>query len=300
MRFRHADSDIVRAARQQDFLRQAKDQISSSSLIDHARQADRHLQQVDTQTDKQLATRRSGSSGCSSSRCSPPATRSARSRSRRSSRRTRCPTARRVDYVTADPARGAARPSSSSCTARSASAPRRSASAAAHRRARRRSPAGARQRRDGRTATSSPPSAAKHKLGFPIYFPTRVTQRAARLTSTRRALYTIRDRAGQAASRLPARVRRRTRSRASTTGVQGTNWRTPPLLSQPDGSPDRRRPAPAALPRGRAPADGRVAHAQGRRTGSPTRLATRSPTTRCSASPRQPRASERAARAPPR
>jgi len=34
VRFRHADSDIVRAARQQDFLRAAKDQISTSSLID--------------------------------------------------------------------------------------------------------------------------------------------------------------------------------------------------------------------------------------------------------------------------
>jgi polyisoprenyl-teichoic acid--peptidoglycan teichoic acid transferase len=33
VRFRHTDSDIVRAARQQDFLRAAKDQISTSSLI---------------------------------------------------------------------------------------------------------------------------------------------------------------------------------------------------------------------------------------------------------------------------
>src|SRR3954471_5894693 len=55
VRFRHADSDIVRAARQQDFLRQAKDQISSSSLIDH------HRKLIDiftksTEADKQLAT----------------------------------------------------------------------------------------------------------------------------------------------------------------------------------------------------------------------------------------------------
>jgi LCP family protein required for cell wall assembly len=33
VRFRHADSDFVRAARQQDFLRQAKDQISTSRLL---------------------------------------------------------------------------------------------------------------------------------------------------------------------------------------------------------------------------------------------------------------------------
>lgn len=34
VRFRHLDSDIVRAARQQAFLRQAKDQLNASSLID--------------------------------------------------------------------------------------------------------------------------------------------------------------------------------------------------------------------------------------------------------------------------
>ena len=35
MRFRHEDTDIVRAARQQDFLRQAKQQITASTLIDN-------------------------------------------------------------------------------------------------------------------------------------------------------------------------------------------------------------------------------------------------------------------------
>ena len=34
VRFRHEDTDIVRAARQQDFLRQAKQQIAASELID--------------------------------------------------------------------------------------------------------------------------------------------------------------------------------------------------------------------------------------------------------------------------
>ena len=33
-RYRHGDSDLTRAARQQDFLRSAKDQVSTSSLID--------------------------------------------------------------------------------------------------------------------------------------------------------------------------------------------------------------------------------------------------------------------------
>ncbi len=35
VRFRHADTDLVRAARQQDFLRQAKDQIGTSGLVDN-------------------------------------------------------------------------------------------------------------------------------------------------------------------------------------------------------------------------------------------------------------------------
>ena len=34
VRFRHEDTDIVRAARQQDFLRQAKQQITASKLFD--------------------------------------------------------------------------------------------------------------------------------------------------------------------------------------------------------------------------------------------------------------------------
>ena len=34
VRFRHEDTDIVQAARQQDFLRQAKQQIAASELID--------------------------------------------------------------------------------------------------------------------------------------------------------------------------------------------------------------------------------------------------------------------------
>ncbi len=34
VRFRHEDTDLVRAARQQDFLRQAKDQLSASKLFD--------------------------------------------------------------------------------------------------------------------------------------------------------------------------------------------------------------------------------------------------------------------------
>ena len=81
VRFRHADSDIVRAARQQAFLRQAKDQLNASSLIGKrdklldifgGQHPGRQVAEVDERR----------SSACSSSRCSRPATRSARSSSR--------------------------------------------------------------------------------------------------------------------------------------------------------------------------------------------------------------------------
>jgi polyisoprenyl-teichoic acid--peptidoglycan teichoic acid transferase len=53
VRFRHADSDIVRAARQQDFLRSAKDQISTSAVINNRGKLIRILRS-NTQTDSTL------------------------------------------------------------------------------------------------------------------------------------------------------------------------------------------------------------------------------------------------------
>jgi len=41
VRFRHADSDFVRAARQQDFVRQFKEQIGVSKLLDHENELER-------------------------------------------------------------------------------------------------------------------------------------------------------------------------------------------------------------------------------------------------------------------
>jgi polyisoprenyl-teichoic acid--peptidoglycan teichoic acid transferase len=55
VRFRHADSDLVRAARQQDFLRSAKDQISTSRLIDD-REKLANIFGEHTQTDESLST----------------------------------------------------------------------------------------------------------------------------------------------------------------------------------------------------------------------------------------------------
>ncbi|HEX8083839.1 MAG TPA: LCP family protein [Solirubrobacteraceae bacterium] len=55
VRFRHADNDLVRAARQQDFLRVVKDQLSTSSLIDD-RQKLADVFEDAAQTDRSLST----------------------------------------------------------------------------------------------------------------------------------------------------------------------------------------------------------------------------------------------------
>ena len=55
VRYRKGDSDIVRAARQQDFLRAAKDQLSTSSLLGKREQLLR-IFTSNTQTDADLAT----------------------------------------------------------------------------------------------------------------------------------------------------------------------------------------------------------------------------------------------------
>jgi LCP family protein required for cell wall assembly len=55
VRFRHADNDLVRAARQQDFLRAAKDQLSTSRLIDD-RSRLAHIFSRASQTDRNLGS----------------------------------------------------------------------------------------------------------------------------------------------------------------------------------------------------------------------------------------------------
>jgi hypothetical protein len=54
-RYRHGDSDITRSARQQDFLRAAKDQVSTSSLIDDRKKLARTFFDA-AQTDENLRT----------------------------------------------------------------------------------------------------------------------------------------------------------------------------------------------------------------------------------------------------
>jgi LCP family protein required for cell wall assembly len=57
VRFRHADNDLVRAARQQDFLRSAKDQLSTSRLLGDAKTLARIFAD-NSETDRALSTSR--------------------------------------------------------------------------------------------------------------------------------------------------------------------------------------------------------------------------------------------------
>jgi polyisoprenyl-teichoic acid--peptidoglycan teichoic acid transferase len=227
VRFRHADSDLVRAARQQDFLRQAKDQISTSSLID------RRGKLIDifsksTEADRQLGTvvglerllkLALFSAGHPIRQVPFPA----------QFVKETLPDGTPVDYVTADPA------AVSSTVQRFLHGAKRSA----HKK---------RKRRHGqRTKTPAllvnaeranrelvRPSAAKHKLGFPIYFPTRATAAAKPSNVDSPRLYTIRDRADRRhhAYRL---VFVHNEVEGQYYGIEGTDWRTPPLLSHPTG-----------------------------------------------------------------
>jgi LCP family protein required for cell wall assembly len=56
VRYRHTDSDITRAARQQDFLRAAKDQVSTSAVIDDLERLGEVVGRA-TQTDDDLASK---------------------------------------------------------------------------------------------------------------------------------------------------------------------------------------------------------------------------------------------------
>ena len=229
VRFRHADSDLVRAARQQDFLRQAKDQISSSSLIHHTGKLI-DVFTKSTEADKQLA------SVVGLERLLKLALFSAGHPVRQIAfpaqfENDTLPDGTPVDYVVADPAAVAATVQQFLHGAK-ADGTKKKKRARRHR-ARTRVPSllvdVASANRD-----AVAPFAAKHTLGFPIYYPARATSasRPSNVESPR--LYTIRDRADKA-HRAYRLVYIQNEIEGQYYGVEGTNWRTPPLLSHPTG-----------------------------------------------------------------
>jgi LCP family protein required for cell wall assembly len=257
VRFRHADTDLVRAARQQDFLRQAKDQIGTSSLIDNQKALIKIFADA-TETDSDLHTLPGQlrilrlavfSAGHSLSEVEFPHTfvnspvmRNARGFA----------TGGLGSYITATPsqiaeavddfmhARAPSRPKSTGKREGKAAKSRRE-------RAARKAPTSytqyglveARQRAEDLVA----PILARSGINFPLYFPSALTPPAAfpASTTTPKApnprIYTLRDRAGKKhwAYRI---VIEHNRTEGQYYGVQGTTWKTPPLLKR-DG--DKRR-----------------------------------------------------------
>jgi LCP family protein required for cell wall assembly len=231
VRFRHADSDLVRAARQQDFLRAAKDQISESSLINHSDDLIKIFNR-NTQTDStlrsvkevlKLAKLAIFSSGHPVVQIKFPA------------------------IFTGDPDSGEYVEASSGTIARlrdeffhaspeikknkkpvTASAKRAAAKSNAARAAAAKL---VNARRAGENLVAS--TVAAHTVGLRLYFPTRLTPQGHYTTvQPSPYAYTLRDRAGHLhhAYRL---VVVQDELQGEYYGIQGTDWLTPPALAHP-------------------------------------------------------------------
>jgi LCP family protein required for cell wall assembly len=235
VRFRHADSDIVRAARQQDFLRSAKDQLNSSSLIDDRSKLIKIMQRS-TQTDASLRTVKGVlklaklaifSAGHPVAQIKfPPvysgdaATGEYVEASETTLLKLRdeffhaSPTVKKTTKATKKKTKAI------SANARVAKAKLTKAT------------------RVGQDLVAR--TVASHRLGFRLYFPSRLTP-AGRYASTVNdgttvdatpRVYTIRDRAGHPHKAYRLVVLENIQE-GSYYGIQGTDWKTPPLLEKP-------------------------------------------------------------------
>jgi len=257
VRFRHADTDLVRAARQQDFLRQAKDQVGTSKLIDD-REALMKIFADATRTDQDLRTE-SGvlkvlklalfSAGHPLSEVEFPHTFVNAPVSTRMRNGVTVPNGGLGSYIEATPSQiadavddfmHARAPKKAPSTGRKKKSEGKAAKAR-RKRAARKTPTSwtqyglveARRRAEDLVA----PVLAKSSIPFPVYFPSALTAPAAypASTTTPKAanprIYTLRDRAGKKhwAYRL---VIEHNRTEGQYYGVQGTTWKTPPLLKR--------------------------------------------------------------------
>lgn len=255
VRFRHADSDLVRAARQQDFLRNAKDQIGTSRLLDDLKPLAGIFGQS-TESDRDLSTV-SGvlklvklgaySAGHPVREVPFPATLVDGDPSGLGSyiTATDAQLGRALDeFLHAKPA---IEPRSTEASRAKADKVRAKAKALAKVRARSGRRADPRRvyanygltldRRRGEDLVA--PTEASGRLGFPMYFAKAHTRTARYPRSTKNApsprVYTLRDRADK-----PHRAYRivvtHNELEGQYYGVQGTTWKTPPIL---EGLADR-------------------------------------------------------------
>ena len=238
VRFRHADNDLVRAARQQDFLRSAKDQISTSGLIDDrdklAKIFGKH-----TQTDKSLSTLGGFIRLMKLALFS----------SKRPIRQIEFPASftkgyagdgTPVDYVDVAPADVENVVDKFMHGGGETAAEREQLKAAGVKtKPRPKTLQGLVEagemtdaRETGRTLAARVKKRKKRRLGIPLRFPSYLTQSGRYAEDQNPRVYTLRDRADKEHYAYRLTVVESVIEGAYY-GVQGTTWRTPPLLAHP-------------------------------------------------------------------
>jgi LCP family protein required for cell wall assembly len=236
VRFRHADSDIVRAARQQDFLRAAKDQISSSALLGERDKLIKIMQR-NTQTDSDLRSVKgviklaklalfSAKHPVAQIKFPPVYSGDAETGEYvEASEATLLKL--RDEFFHASPEVKKAKKATKKKPAKGSSGTARASKANL-----------VRARTSGEDLVAR--TVASHRLGFRLYFPTRLTP-AGRYASTVNdgstadptpRVYTIRDRAGHKHKAYRLVVMENVQE-GSYYGIQGTDWTSPPLLANP-------------------------------------------------------------------
>jgi LCP family protein required for cell wall assembly len=237
VRFRHADSDIVRAARQQDFLRSAKDQLNSSSLIDDRSRLIKIMQRS-TQTDASLRSVKGVlklaklaifSAGHPVAQIKfPPVYSGDAATGEYVEASANTLLKLRDEFFHASPE--VKKKTTTTKKAKASSGNARVAKARL-----------TRATRTGEDLVAR--TVASHRLGFRLYFPSRLTPNGryastvndGTTTDATPRVYTIRDRAGHPHKAYRLVVLENIQE-GSYYGVQGTDWKTPPLLGKPTSS----------------------------------------------------------------
>jgi LCP family protein required for cell wall assembly len=238
VRFRHADSDIVRAARQQDFLRSAKDQLSTSALIDQHSKLIKILKK-NTQTDASLRSVKGSiklaklgvfSAGHPVAQIKFPAIYTGDAETGEYVEASAATLQKlRDQFFHASPeVKKQAKTTKKSKTAKKGTSGTARAAKAKLTRA----------RTAGENLVAR--TVASHRLGFRLYFPLRLTPNGRYASTVKDGttsdatprVYTLRDRAGRKHKAYRLVVLENIQE-GSYYGVEGTDWKTPPVLANP-------------------------------------------------------------------
>ena len=221
VRFRHEDTDLVRAARQQDFIRQAKDQLSVSRLFDD-RQALAKILGAYTSTDIRGTTQVLELIKLAVFSAGHPI-REVHFRSEVGPSFVNATSAdiraNVAEFMSAEASGGQRAPSRSTAAQK----------AAGRRRPRGRLVAGGLE--DAKTAGEEQAIASATKAGFPFYYPGLRLQGS--IYSGEPRVYFLRDQKGR--RHRAYRMVLDTGRLGEFYGIQGLTWRNPPILSKPTG-----------------------------------------------------------------